>query len=622
VIDQEILSYLLYVLYAINVGLILSLIIRLFREASVNKVPITIDRLLAFLTHEIKNVKKSIVEVMHMAILGGVSLSMLYTLLYPWIYRYELAHYVMFGVALPFIVGLIGAFVWRVQVLARSFRVHAELNVDYEFRRRSAVFQGVLMAIIALTTTTLAMTILPTLFYVDIKLIVTVFDYLLIVMFYARPEVNLYITFDRDLPNIRMPFNIKDVIDGKVDASQISMGVGKIGEFENYEIHSFDTCVEIGACEEYCPAVSAGRPLSPRVLVRKLAILKSASGLDADPFKVIGEDELWACTTCGACTYNCPVGVRHIDIIMDLRRKLVELGKLDQKKSNLLLNISQYNNSMGMPNYGRHDWLKELGVKTVQENSGFEYLLWIGCMGSFDNRAREIIKALVEVLKDTGVLDKVAILGDEETCCGDPARRLGEESRFQEIALNNIELFKKYNVKAIITICPHGYNVFKNDYVKVDPWMANVKVYHHVEFLRELIDKGVVKVSKNNTVFAIHDPCYLARYNGVVNPQRELVKGIGELREPGRHGAQTFCCGAGGANYWYDVPEKKRISHIRLEQLMDTGAQTIITLCPFCNAMLTDAARVKGVEDKVKILDIAEIIRESIARPVETKQIN
>ncbi|MDT7863396.1 MAG: (Fe-S)-binding protein, partial [Vulcanisaeta sp.] len=380
-IDQEILSYLLYVLYAINVGLILSLIIRLFREASVNKVPITANRLLAFLTHEIKNVKKSIVEVMHMAILGGVSLSMLYTLLYPWIYRYELAHYVMFGVALPFIVGLIGAFVWRAQVLARSFRVHAELNVDHEFRRRSAMLQGVLMAIIALTTTTLAMTILPTLFYVDIKLIVTVFDYLLIVIFYARPEVNLYITFDRGLPNIRMPFNIKDVIDGKVDASQISMGVGKIGEFENYEIHSFDTCVEIGACEEYCPAVSAGRPLSPRVLVRKLAILKSASGLDADPFKVIGEDELWACTTCGACTYNCPVGVRHIDIIMDLRRKLVELGKLDQKKSNLLLNISQYNNSMGMPNYGRHDWLKELGVKTVQENSGFEYLLWIGCMG-------------------------------------------------------------------------------------------------------------------------------------------------------------------------------------------------------------------------------------------------
>jgi Fe-S oxidoreductase len=483
-------------------------------------------------------------------------------------------------------------------------------------------FRAVLMTIIALTTTTLAMTILPTLFYVDIKLIVTVFDYLLIVIFYARPEVNLYITFDRDLPNIRMPFNIKDVIDGKVDASQISMGVGKISEFENYEIHSFDTCVEIGACEEYCPAVSAGRPLSPRVLVRKLAILKSTSDPDADPFKVIGEDELWACTTCGACTYNCPVGVRHIDIIMDLRRKLVELGKLDQKKSNLLLNISQYNNSMGMPNYGRHDWLKELGVKAVQENSDFEYLLWIGCMGSFDNRAREIVKALVEILREAGLLDKVAILGDEETCCGDPARRLGEESRFQELALNNIELFKKYDVKAIITICPHGYNVFKNDYVKVDPWMSNVKVYHHVEFLNELINKGVIKVSRDNVVFTIHDPCYLARYNGVINPQREIIRKVGDLREPVRHGAQTFCCGAGGANYWYDVPEKKRISHIRLEQLMGTSAQTIVTLCPFCNAMLTDAARVKGVEDKVKILDIAEIIRESIAKPVETKQIN
>ncbi len=621
-IDQSSVLYvLLYVLYAINVGLIVSLIVRLFREALINKIPITINRLIEFIMHEVKSVRKSIVEVMHASILGGVSLSMLYTLLYPWTYQYELAHYIMFGLATPFIAGLIGAFVWRIQVLVRSFRVHSELNVDQNFRRRSALLQGILMTIIALTTTTLAMTILPTLFYVDIKLIITVFDYLLIVLFYAKPEVNLYMTFDRGLPNIRVPFNIKDVIEGRVDASQIRMGVGKLSEFETYEIHSFDSCVEIGACEEYCPAVAAGRPLSPRVLVRKMALLKRSPGLDSDPFKVINEDELWACTTCGACTYNCPVGVRHIDIIIDLRRKLVELGKLDQKKSNLLLNLSQYNNSMGMPNYGRHDWLKELGVKTVQENPDFEYLLWVGCMGSFDNRAREIVKALVEILREAGLLDKVAILGDEETCCGDPARRLGEEGRFQELALNNIELFKKYNVKAIITICPHGYNTFKNEYPKIDPWMGNVKVYHHVEFLNELINKGAIRVSRDNVVFTIHDPCYLARYNGVIDPQREIIRRVGDLREPVRHGAQTFCCGAGGANYWYDVPEKKRISHIRLEQLMDTGAQTIVTLCPFCNAMLTDAARVKGVEDKVKILDIAEIIRGSMVRAYETKQV-
>ncbi|WP_243669089.1 (Fe-S)-binding protein [Vulcanisaeta sp. JCM 16161] len=359
--------------------------------------------------------------------------------------------------------------------------------------------------------------------------------------------------------------------------------------------------------------------LSPRVLVRKLALLRNSAGLEADAFKVINEDELWACTTCGACTYSCPVGVRHIDIIMDLRRKLVELGKLDQKKSNLLLNLSQYNNSMGMPNYGRHDWLKELGVKTVQENPSFEYLLWVGCMGSFDNRAREIITSLIEILKVAGLLDKIAILGDEETCCGDPARRLGEEGRFQELALNNIELFKKYGVKNIITICPHGYNVFKNDYPKIDPWMGNVKVIHHSEFLEQLINDGKINVGRNNTVFTIHDPCYLARYNNITKPQRVIVNKIGNLKEAKKHGAQTFCCGAGGANYWYDVPEKKRISHIRLEQLMETNAQTIVTLCPFCNAMLTDAARVKGVEDRVRILDISEIVKASLIKPEEVK---
>ncbi len=281
----------------------------------------------------------------------------------------------------------------------------------------------------------------------------------------------------------------------------------------------------------------------------------------------ITDDELWACTTCGACMNTCPpVYIRHVDYIIDMRRYLVMINmRIDQKKSSLLLNLSQYNNSMGMSNYGRHDWLKELGVKTIQENPGFEYLLWVGCMGSFDNRTRDIIKSLIEILREANLLDKIAILGDEETCCGDPARRLGEESRFQELALNNIELFRKYNVRNIITICPHGYNTFKNEYPKIDSWMRNIKVMHHSEFLEQLINEGKIRVNKNNIVFTIHDPCYLARYNGVVDPpQRNIVKKLGELRETKYHGTQTFCCGAGGANYWYDVPEKKRISHIRL----------------------------------------------------------
>jgi len=607
VINQGLL--LAYVLYVTNVSLIAVIITRLVKEALGSGAPISVNRFITFIAHEVKSIRKSIVGAMHLAILGAVSLSILYTLIYPWVYRSQLAHYVMFGVASPLIVGLIGAFAWRVQVLARSLKVHGKLNVSGEFRGRSIRLQGVLMGVIALTATTLATSILPGLLYLNVKLTVAAVDYMLVAIFYVRPEVNLYADFDRALHDIRMPFNIKDVIEGRVDASQVSMGVSRLSELDRYETLSLDACVEIGACEESCPATAAGRPLSPRVLVRKLAMLKGTTGPGSNPLDVVGDDELWACTTCGACTYNCPVGVRHVDIIIDLRRRLIELGKLDQKKSNLLLNLSQYGNTMGTPNYGRHEWLRELGVKTVEENPGFQYLLWVGCMGSFDSRAREIVKALIEVLREAGLLDKVAVLGDEETCCGDPARRLGEEGRFQEIALRNIELFRKYGVRRIITICPHGYNTFKNDYAKVDPWMRGVEVYHHVEFLRGLVEKGVVKVSMGNIVFTIHDPCYLARYNGVVEPQRVLINRIGKLREARYHGAQTFCCGAGGANYWYDVPEERRISHIRLGQLMETGAQAIVTLCPFCNAMLNDAARVKGVEGKVKVIDIAEVIR-------------
>ncbi|WP_048056814.1 (Fe-S)-binding protein [Vulcanisaeta moutnovskia] len=428
---------------------------------------------------------------------------------------------------------------------------------------------------------------------------------------------NYIINYKRPLGELSKPFDLKELT--AESATELKVGFSNVTEIPKLNKAEAIACTDCFRCQDACPAYAAGRPLSPMMIITKIK-----HGLYNNDDKLIdgsiADDELWACTTCGACMNTCPVYIRHVDYIIDMRRYLVMINmRIDQKKSSLLLNLSQYNNSMGMSNYGRHDWLKELGVKTIQENPGFEYLLWVGCMGSFDNRTRDIIKSLIEILREANLLDKIAILGDEETCCGDPARRLGEESRFQELALNNIELFRKYNVRNIITICPHGYNTFKNEYPKIDSWMRNIKVMHHSEFLEQLINEGKIRMNKNNIVFTIHDPCYLARHNGVVNPQRNIVKKLGELRETKYHGTQTFCCGAGGANYWYDVPEKKRISHIRLEQLMETNAQTIVTLCPFCNAMLTDAARIKGVEDKVKILDIAEIVKSSIIKPQEVK---
>jgi len=411
-----------------------------------------------------------------------------------------------------------------------------------------------------------------------------------------------YVEIDRGYGELTTPFDLEKIVES--GQTEVKIGVKSKADLDSLHRVMADACTRCNRCEDVCPATKAGRPLSPRALINKISEAKADKSL----FELgLQEDEVWACTTCGACMASCPVYIRHVDYIIDIRRSLVFESKLDQKKSDLLMSLSQYGNTQMQSNYGRHDWLRELGVKTVSENPNFEYLLWVGCMGSFDNRTRQIIKAFVGVLREAGLLDKIAVLGDEETCCGDPARRLGEESRFQEIVLNNKNLFNKYNVKNIITICPHGYNTFKNEYKRFG---VQLNVYHHVEFLSQLVEAGKIKINGGVGTYAIHDPCYLARHNKIVEPQRKIVVRLGELREAKLHGERTFCCGAGGANYWYDVKEERRISHIRLEQLMETGASTIVTLCPFCNAMLSDAARNK--EASVSIKDLAEIIYENL----------
>lgn len=412
-----------------------------------------------------------------------------------------------------------------------------------------------------------------------------------------------YLLVDRPLGELTTPFELEKVMES--GEAEITVGVKKKEEWRGIHGMMFDACTRCSRCQDVCPAFAAKRPLSPMSLVTKIAEAKN----DADLFEVgITEDEVWACTTCGACMYQCPVYIRHVDYIVDLRRALVFESKVDQKKADLLMSVSQYHNTLMQANVGRHDWLRELGVKHISENPQAEYLLWVGCMGSFDGRAREIVKAFVKILEKAGMLDKVAVLGDEETCCGDPVRRLGEESRFQELVLNNKQIFEKYGVKKLVTICPHGYNTFKNEYPRFG---VKLEVYHHVEVLQRLVEEGKITVRGSLEGLTIHDPCYLSRHNKVVEPQRKIVVKLGALKEPPRHGERTFCCGAGGANYWYDVPEEKRISHIRFEELAGTGAETIVTLCPFCNAMLTEAKRAK--DSAVNVKDIAEVVAEKLA---------
>jgi Fe-S oxidoreductase len=438
----------------------------------------------------------------------------------------------------------------------------------------------------------------------------------LVVIYYATPSVNLLQNFDRPLPAIRLPFRLSDVMEGKVDASEIKIGASRLSEFEGFEKLSYNSCVEIGACESACPATAAGRQLSPRVVVRKLSLLDSEEGASADPMTSVTEDELWSCTSCGACVTACPVAVKHVDLIYDLRRNLVNAGKLDKEKSTLLQNLTQSQNPYGLDSGSRGDWAKDNGIDTLSTNPKAEYLYWVGCVSSFDQRAQKIAKSLASVLKSAGV--SFAILGSEEACTGDPARRLGEEGRYQELASQNIERMNGYGVKKVITACPHCFNAIKNEYPMFG---GNYEVVHHTQVISDLIREGRIKLAPEKVKqisVTLHDACYAARYNNIFDEPREVLRATGaEMHEMRRNRDKTFCCGAGGSNYWYKVPQQKSIAGIRTEEAQRTGASTIATECPFCLSMFEDSTKVAGV--RMEVRDVAEIVADGLPEAGATR---
>lgn len=406
------------------------------------------------------------------------------------------------------------------------------------------------------------------------------------------------------------PFKLSEL--GAEELEKVRVGLSTPGELGPLELINLDSCANCGLCDSVCPAYAVGRPLSPR-----LVVLTLRDAARRDPGKpvvdLMADDTFWSCTTCGACVKICPMGVDHVPFIVDVRRSLVFSSRIDQKKAALISNIAQSGNSMGVPNTGRHEWVSKLGVPALDPGreggaAGYDYVLWLGCMGSFDQRARRVVESFLDLLGRAGI--RVAVLGDLETCCGDPLRRLGEESRFQDLALRNIEIFKRLGVRRIVTICPHGFNTFKNEYKELDP-SFDVEVFHHSQILSRLVEEGRLRVeARLDTPITIHDSCYIARINGIVEePRRALRISSKEIREPRRAGTRTFCCGAGGANYWYDVPERKRISVERAVELASTGAGVVAAECPFCIAMLEDALRNLGLDKKIGVADVSEILR-------------
>jgi Fe-S oxidoreductase len=336
------------------------------------------------------------------------------------------------------------------------------------------------------------------------------------------------------------------------------------------------------------------------------------------------EGEIWTCTTCGACMKQCPVEIEHISKIVGLRRSQVLMqSKFPQELNAFFRNIETNSNPWGIGFSKRADWAAGLEVKLLADVPDAEYLFWVGCMGAYDEEGKKTAKALVKILNKAGIA--FGILGAEEKCCGDSARRLGNEYLFQSLAQENIALFKERKVRKIVTICPHGHNTFKHEYPKLLDFMPGltaedkeglraIQVVSHVELIHGLIRTGQLPVrGQESCAYTFHDPCYLGRHNGLIKEPRSILAAAlaADKKELERHGEESFCCGAGGGLMWTEENLGRRINHLRVDEVIKSGAGLAAAACPFCQTMLHDGLKDKGRED-IKVKDLAQIVAEGL----------
>ena len=399
-------------------------------------------------------------------------------------------------------------------------------------------------------------------------------------------------------------------------------GAHRIQDFTQREILDGYACAVCGRCTDVCPANISGKLLSPMHIVENLKehVLEVgpglAGGVDEQETKpLIGrwipEEMLWDCLTCGACVQECPVGVEHIDTIVDMRRYLVmEKAEMPESAMNALQSMEQRGHPWRGTTYSRTDWAEGMNIKTLAEHPEAEVLFWVGCTAALEQRSQGVARSMASVLKRAEV--DFAILGDEETCTGDPARRMGNEYLYQTMAQQNIETFKKYDVKKIVTTCPHCFNTIKNEYPHLG---GNYEVMHYSQFVADLISEGKIRpvVELNETV-AYHDSCYLGRHNGIYEAPRQIANAIPglELVEMELCREQGFCCGAGGGHMWIEESKGKRVNHIRTEQYLDTDSPTVGVSCPFCLQMFEEGIGSKGLQGEKQAKDLIELLDESL----------
>lgn len=438
-------------------------------------------------------------------------------------------------------------------------------------------------------------------------------------------------------------------LEAEIEKDEPRLGIATLADLGWKHRLDLDACMRCGRCQAACPAHTAGAELSPKYIITKLhdlmrqepirfkdGTVKLATELDGGHSNGTGpagarapdvemiplyenlfsENELWSCTTCYACVYECPAMIEHVDDIVGVRRHLTMIAsEVPQGVKRVLEGVERAGNPWRLPARERAGWAAGLDVPTLAEKGEVEVLYWVGCAPSYDERSKRVARAMVQLMQRAGV--DFAILGDEETCTGDPARRMGEELLFQAQAQQNLETFKQYRFRRVVTTCAHCFNTIKHEYPQLGGTAGvDYQVLHHSEFLAELVAAGRLRpVTPVDERVVYHDPCYIGRYNEIYDPPRQLLAslpGLELVEAPERNRERAMCCGGGGGNVWMEGWGKQGVNVIRLQQLTANQPATLAVGCPFCMVMFEDAAKNTGRDESLKRRDLAELLLESV----------
>ena len=440
-----------------------------------------------------------------------------------------------------------------------------------------------------------------------------------------------YFPFSKHAHLFMGPLNIMAAVDRR------SMAAIETIDFENEELEQFGAsniqhlpqtqlldgyaCIQCSRCQDACPAYETGKELSPSAMeINKRYFLNEnvnslANGESIDKALtewMLTEEAAWSCTTCGYCVEVCPVGNEPMIDILRARQNLVMMeSKFPKDAMETFEKMENYGNPWGLSPQDRENWMEGFDVPLMREKKNADVLYWAGCSGAYDSRGRDISQSVANIMNEAGV--DYACLGNEETCTGDSARRIGNEYLFQTMAEQNKETFDQYNFKKIVTQCPHCFTTLKNDYAEMG---IELDVVHHSQFIDELINEKKIQPKPYiDEDITFHDPCYLGRHNNEYDAPRNVLQSVlkeGKIKEMEQSKSESFCCGAGGGNMWYEIKTGDRINQNRVGQAVDTNAKTIAAACNFCNIMLEDGVKTTGNEENIKVIDIAEMVSKSL----------